>query len=341
MNLKSKILLSLAFSFVFSALVSCKGVTEPDSGKASSVVEYYGLIHVKDGKVVDKNKNPVVLNGMSLFWSQWGGSFYNEKCIQWLRDDWNCTVVRAALGVENGGYLDNPQVELAKIMHVVDAAVKLGIYVVVDWHDHHAENHLDQAKAFFKTIAEKYGDKPNLIYEIYNEPLQISWSQTVKPYAVEVIKTIRQYDPDNLIVVGNPTWSQDVDVAAKDPINDSNVAYSYHFYTSTHTQSLRNKAVAAMNAGAALFITEFGISEASGDGAINYAETTNWLNFTDNYKLSACNWSVIDKAESSAALKSGASPLGGWTENDLSESGKFIRDRIRRLNASVFDALNK
>ena len=327
---------------VLSFLCSCKssenGITNQGGG-GTTVVDYLGVIRAKGSAIVDKSGDTVALHGMSLFWSQWGGSFYNENCIRWLRDDWKCTVIRAACGVESGGYLTNPQAEVAKVTAVIDACVKLGIYVVVDWHDHNAQSHLEESKGFFRTIAQRYGDKPNVIYEVFNEPLQVSWSGVVKPYAQAVIEVIRQDDPDNLIVVGTPTWSQDVDVAARDPIIDGNVAYALHFYTSTHQQALRTKAITAMNSGVALFVTEYGISEASGTGNIDYVETEKWLAFLDQYRLSSCNWSVIDKDETSAALKPGTSPNGNWADTDLSVSGTYLRNRIRIVNDGIFRAL--
>jgi len=330
----------LVFSFVF--VVSCKASNNQvsqDSTSGKTIVTQFGLLHVDGNKIVDKNNDPIALHGMSMFWSQWSGSFYNKKCIDWLYSDWKCTVVRAAMGVEGGGYLTNPEAELANVMTVVDACIKNGIYVVVDWHDHNAQNHLEQAKRFFENISEKYGEYPNVIYELFNEPTQVSWKDVVKPYSEEVIKVIRANDPDNLIIVGNPTWSQDVDVAAKDPIIDTNIAYTLHFYTSTHKQSLRDKAVTAMNNNAALFVSEFGTSEASGNGIIDYNETQIWINFVKQYNLSTCNWSAFDKNETSAALKPGTNPLGNWTESDLSESGKFNRNLIRELNKDLFKAI--
>lgn len=312
----------------------------PDS-TTKTVVDYFGFLKVQGNKIVDKSNNVAVLRGMSLFWSQWGGNFYNESCIKWLRDDWKCTVVRASMGIESGGYLTNQQTEYKKVTAVIDACIKLGIYVIVDWHDHNAQDHLQQSKSFFASIALKYGASPNIIYELYNEPLQVSWSAVIKPYAVELINAIRQYDKKNIIIVGSPNWSQDVDVAAKDPIAGENIAYSLHFYTSTHTQSLRNKAVAAMNAGAALFVTEFGISEASGTGKINYAETSNWISFLETYNLSCCNWSIIDKNESSAALNPGSSYTGSWSQSNLSESGNFNRNYITSKNSAIFTAINE
>jgi len=312
-----------------------------NTNQSLSVVDYYGVIRVSGTKIIDKNGNHIALHGMSLFWSQWGGEFYNEKCIQWLRDDWRCTIVRVPCGIDKNGYLENPERELNKVMNVIDACIKLGIYVLIDWHDHKAENHIAQSKEFFKTIAQKYGNTPNILYEIYNEPVRVSWSKVVKPYAEDVIKVIRKYDPDNLIIVGTPHWSQDVEIAIDTPINDSNVAYAFHFYSSDrwHKQNFRDKVNAAVAKGAPIFITEYGISEANGDGVIDSVETARWLAFVDQYKFSTCNWSITTKVETSSALKPGASPFGSWSELDLTISGRTIRNRIRELNNDIFNSL--
>ena len=328
----------ILFAEIMIATVSY-GLTPDQNEKPKTVVEMFGLIHAKGNQIVDKNDKPVALHGMSLFWSQWGGKFYNEKCLDWLYNDFHCTVVRAAMGIEGGGYLVNPEREIEKVFKVIDECIRLGIYVIVDWHDHHAEQHTEQAKKFFDLISEKYGDQPNIIYEIYNEPLKISWSQIIKPYAEEIINVIRKNDPDNLIAVGTPTWSQDVDIAAKDPISDSNIAYVLHFYSSTHKQNIRDKATEAMKNNAALFVTEFGISEANGNGIIDSLETATWMSFIKENKLSTCNWSVIDKKETSAALLPDANPEGDWKESDLSESGKFNRNYIRRENENIFERI--
>ncbi|MBU2491636.1 MAG: glycoside hydrolase family 5 protein [Bacteroidetes bacterium] len=318
--------------------VSCKASpTENPEGNKQTIVERFGVIHTDGNKIVDKNGNTVALHGMSLFWSQWMPQYYNADCVKWLYEDWNCTVVRAAMAVEAGGYLTNPAAEMAKVKAVIDACIKVGIYVIVDWHDHNAELHREQAVSFFKEIATQYGDKPNLIYEIYNEPIHSSWKNDVKPYAEEVIQNIRAVDPDNLIIVGSPTWSQDVDIAAADPILYNNIAYSLHFYSATHKQELRNKAAAALNRGAALFVSEFGTCESSGTGIIDYQELDRWYSFIKTNNLSTCNWSIADKDETSAALKPGASGKGNWSDEQLTVSGKYVKAKIKELNKTHFN----
>jgi endoglucanase len=319
----------LSYSTTFSK--NDTNVLENDS----TVVERFGQLQVQGNKIVDKNGNPVALRGMSLFWSQWMGKYYNYSCLEWLRDDWECTVVRAAMGVEQGGYLQNPIAEKNKVLAVIDACIDLGIYVIIDWHDHNAQNHQAEALAFFTEIADLYGSYPNIIYEIYNEPLQVSWTEVIKPYAEAVIETIRSIDPDNLIIVGTPTWSQNVDVASQNPIEYDNIAYALHFYAATHKQWLRNKATIALNNGIALFVSEWGTCEASGDGIIDSVEVESWLNFMDENKLSWCNWSIADKNETSAALRSGADQSGYWQDSDLTESGSLVKDKIKSSNDSL------
>lgn len=297
-----------------------------------SAVTYFGPLKVSGNKIVGKDDKPVQLRGMSFFWSQWIGQYYNKECVKWLKDDWQSNIVRAAMAVEEKGYLTNPETEKKKVFDVVDAAIEQGLYVIIDWHDHHASDHLKEAKIFFAEMAQKYGDKPNVIYEPFNEPLQVSWSSVIKPYHQEVIDTIRHYDPDNLIICGTSTWSQDVDIAANDPLKGTNIAYTLHFYAGTHKQSLRDKAKAALNKGVALMVTEFGTTDASGDGTVNTSETITWWTFLDENSISWCNWSLADKAEGSASLKSGASISGGWTTSQLTESGFFIRKEMKIKN---------
>lgn len=278
--------------------------------------------------------SPGSIAGPSLFWSNngWGGEkYYTAGAVQTVAQDWNATLIRAAMGVdEDGGYLEDPTGNLSKVRTVVDAAIANDLYVIIDWHSHHAEDYTQSAVDFFQQMASEYGQHNHVIYEIYNEPLSVSWSGTIKPYAEEVISAIRAIDPDNLIVVGTPTWSQDVDAAANDPITGhDNIAYTLHFYAGTHTQHLRDKAQYALDRGIPLFATEWGTVNADGDGSVARSETDTWMNFFKQNNISHANWALNDKDEGASALVAGASPNGGWSDGEYTDSGHYVREIIR------------
>ncbi len=298
---------------------------------APTPVEIHGPLRVEGNRIVGHDGKPAVLKGMSFFWSQWQGQFYNSNVVHWLRDDWNCSIVRVAVGATRDGVLGNRGREMAKA--VIQAAIDRGMYVIVDWHDHAAHQHQAQAIAFFEDIARTYGKLPNIIYEPWNEPLKDhDWSTVIKPYHEAVVARIRAIDPDNLIVLGTQSWSQEVDKASRDPVKGTNLAYTLHFYAGTHRESLRQKARTALTNGAAIFVTEWGTGEANGAGKLDEVETRRWWDFMDQNRLSWCNWSITDKDETTAALLPKANPLGAWPTNEISPSGLLVRGELRRIN---------
>ena len=300
----------------------------------ASPVSVFGHLSVNGNKIVDQNNNVVSFAGNSFFWSNTGfgaENFYNSNAVDWLQEDWGATIVRAAMGVDEfGGFLSDRNGNRGRVETIVDAAIANDMYVIIDWHSHHAENFRSEAISFFEDMARKYGDHPNVIYEIYNEPLRVSWSQTLKPYSEAVIRAIRAIDPDNLIIVGTPFFSQEVDVASRDPIRGfDNIAYTLHFYAGTHGDSLRQRARTALNNGIALMVTEWGTVNANGDGGVAEASTREWMDFLRENDISHLNWSVHDKNEGASILRPGANSRGGWSDNDLTSSGRFVRDIVR------------
>lgn len=311
----------LLFLFVFLGLSVVS--------QAQTAVSSYGQLAVQGNSVVDQNGNDVQLQGMSLFWSQWQPRFYNKNTIEWLRDDWCLNVIRAAMAVESDGYLTNPEEEEAKVRAVIEGAIDLGVYVIVDWHDHNAHNHQAQAVDFFSRIAQDYGQYPNVIYETFNEPLNISWDNTLKPYHEAVISAIRQHDSDNIIVCGTPNWSQDVDDASNNKLSGANIAYTLHYYAGTHGASLRSKANTARSNGACLFVTEYGNVNADGDGGVSTSSANTWYDWMEDNKISHCNWAVSDKVEGASILNSSASSDGNWSSGDITTAGNFVRDYLK------------
>ena len=291
-------------------------------------VEVHGKLSVKGTQLVDANGNAYQIQGASTHGINWFPEYINKEGFQSMRDDWGINCVRIAMyTAEPEGYCEGGNKEQLKalIKQGVDYATELGMYVIIDWHILHdldPNKYKQDAIEFFDEMAKLYADYDNVLYEICNEPNGgTSWSQ-VKDYANEVIPVIKEHDPDAVIIVGTPTWSQDVDLAAMDPIEGyDNIMYTIHFYADTHRDDIRQKMEKALAAGIPVFCTEFGVCNASGSGANNFDEGNKWIQAMDDNGVSYCIWNLSNKNETSSLIKSGCTKKSGWTKDDLSEAG--------------------
>jgi endoglucanase len=319
---------------LFISAFSLSGCSRGSAGKnALSTIELNGQLKVVGSQLCNQNGDPIQLKGMSSHGLQWFGHYMNYDSIKFMRDDWGANLVRAAMYTSSGGYISNPKTLKTKVKEVVQAAIDLDIYVIIDWHilsDGDPNTYKEQAKAFFQEMASLYKDSPNVIYEICNEPNgDVTWDRDIKPYAEYIIPAIRDINPNAIIIVGTSTWSQDIHHAADDPLEYDNIMYACHFYAGTHTQWLRDRIDYAMSKGAAIFVTEWGTSEASGTGGPFLEEAKLWVDYMEEKKISWANWSLCDKTETSAALRPGSNPSGNWTDDNLTASGLFVKHSIK------------
>jgi endoglucanase len=306
----------------------------------------------KDGKAIQ-------LRGMSTGGLQWHADSINDNAFKALGGDWGANVVRLAMYVGEGGYASKPEL-YDQVVKGIDLAIANDMYVIVDWHVLTPGDPNDPVYAgasdFFKKIATKYPNNPNIIYELANEPNPgqaggsgvtndaAGWTK-IKNYATPIIKMLRDSGNQNLVVVGTPNWSQRPDLAAADPIADSNTMYTAHFYSATHKPStvstdrsnVMSNARYALEHGAGVFVTEWGVSAASGTGTIDLKAADQWLDFLNKYSISWANWQLDAMAatnpETSSALAQGISADPGadlkWDTTELSDSGNYVRTRIK------------
>lgn len=335
------------------------------SAKAQKVgpVSYYGALHTSGSKIVGaKNNQQAMLRGLSLFWSDATGMpYYDDDVISWLKDNLKIDVIRFAMGIqyynsqgnatepidEQYSYIGQPDGYLALLDKMVETAIKNDIYIIVDWHSHRAEYEQTAATEFFSAVAKKYAAIPNIIFEIYNEPVNTSWN-TIQGYANTVSPAIRQYS-QNLILVGTPKWSQ---MTSYGGVNATNVAYVLHFYAGTHgVSTYGTRLQSAMNSGYAVFISEWGTTEASGSGSVNEAASQEWITFMEQNRVSNCNWSVRqtvnslnpDKTELSSIF-SGSSNLttkAALSSASYSTSGTIVKNYLTSYASSWADSLTK
>lgn len=309
----------------------------PSDPKGTTPVSQHGQLSVKNRQLVDKSGKGYQLRGMSTHGLTWFPEFVNESAFKTLRDDWNTNVVRLAMYVDEWGngqcYMGNKSGSLELLEKGVDICIKLDMYVIIDWHvlnPGDPSKYTNEAKSFFETVSKRYAKYPNVIYEICNEPNGgASWSGNIKPYAEKIIPVIRKNAPNSVIIVGTPTWSQEIDKPLSDPLNYKNVMYAFHFYAATHA-GLRSNVENCVAQGLPVFVSEFGTCDASGGGANDFNETQKWLSYFDKQGISYCNWSICNKDETCSVLRPGTSANGNWSESDLTENGKWMRNWLKK-----------
>lgn len=314
-------------------VTSEKGNKEKQVADSRTPFEIHGALSVNGNRIVDEHGNSFQICGVSTHGLSWFPQYVNKQAVKSLKEDIGANTIRLAMYTAEGqGYCTGGDQSKLKnlVNNGVTYATNEGMYAIIDWHilqDLDPNVYKDQAKAFFDEMSKKYADQSNVLYEICNEPNGgTSWEQ-VKAYAEEVIPVIRANDPDAIIIVGTPNWSQDVDVAIKNPIKDQiNIVYAVHFYADTHKDNIRNKVKTAEDAGFPVLISEFSICDASGNGNNNIGEANTWINLLDQYGIGFVAWNLSNKNESSSIISSNCMKTSGWEYDDLSESGKWLVD---------------
>ncbi len=292
----------------------------------------WGRLTVKGTQVVNAKGQKVRLKGVSTHGIAWFPQYVNKsQFASWKK--FGCNTIRIAM------YTSKSEGYTTKLYSKVDKGVKyateLGMYVIIDWHilkEGNPNTGYSKAKTFFSKMAKKYRNQSNVLYEICNEPNgNVSWGGQIKPYATKIIKAIRKYDKKGIVIVGTPTWSQDVDQIAKNPIKGQrNIMYSLHFYAATHKDWNRNKLVMAHNKGLPVFVSEFSICEASGNGNNNYSEAGKWMSLLKKYNMSYISWSACNKNEKCSLIRSSCKKTGTINSKDLSATGKWFVRQLKQ-----------
>lgn len=297
-------------------------------------VGIHGQLRVQGTALVGEDGAPVQLRGISTMWLNWEDRYSTSKeGLRWMRDNWGITLYRAALGIEpEGAYLQNRERALSQLRQIVHNAIDLGVYVLIDWHDHNAHEHESEAIEFFSEVAAEFGSFPHVLYETFNEPELIDWSAQIKPYHEAVVPAIRAADPDGVIILGTRQWSQRVDEAADDPVSGTNLMYTVHFYACDHGDEQRSQAQAAYDKGLALFVTEWGATPADGGAAeprVCADEAQAWHDFLDARSIGWAAWKLDGCGDSSCLFSSDSAPReGGWTSQWLNGHAQFVVDRL-------------
>lgn len=283
-------------------------------------------LHVDGTHLADEKGNLVQLRGLSTHGIAWFPQYVDKDCIHELKELFGINVLRIAMyTAENGGYCTDGDKEALKalVMKGVDICEEEGIYAIIDWHilrDGNPKMNQDEAIKFFDEMSAKYADKTHVLYEICNEPNgdRAHWPEILE-YAETVIPVIRAHDPDAIIICGTPSFSKLSYAAEKNRLDDPNVVYTQHFYAASDI-SLRKDLQRAIDGGVPVFVSEFGIVEANGNGAADTESGDAWMEILDEYGISYVMWNISNKDEGSAIFKADVTKTSSFTLDDMNES---------------------
>ncbi|WP_343688661.1 cellulase family glycosylhydrolase [Chitinophaga sp.] len=247
-------------------------------------------LHVDGNRIKDSSGNNVTLRGVSILAPE-----HNNECttcatkpisemLQWQSDagkGWHSRVVR--LQVTCAKVSDPAQSFTDIIDPYVQQAIAKGLYIIVDLHfvSNYGPGGIPQVFVmnFWKYVAPKYANTPNVLFEVYNEPINPDVWTTWKSYIQPVIDTIRAVAPRNIILVGGPQWSTRVNSAAANPMTGANLVYVYHIYPNqgAATATNLNTKFGTSAQTIPVMLTEFGWNDNSNysDG-VTHGTTTAW-----------------------------------------------------------------
>jgi len=303
---------------------------------ADSALARYGHLQVRGKLLCDQRGTPVNLHGVFIRGLTREAKYVNEKCFRTMVDEWKVEVIRvpfmSAQWYSEPSYIGDANYE-GQLYKAIELCEKLGVYCIVDWHvlgDGNPMTHAKEAEKFFTKLSKKYAKKTHLIYELCNEPngKEVSWDGVVKPYAESMIRVIRKNAPESIVIVGSSTWSQDVDIAARNPLTEKNILYAFHFYAGSHKQDLRDKVARAAQT-LPLFSSEWGTSNYDAQGGPFVEESTKWIEFMRERNIGWCHYALTDFPESAAMLKTNTPATGEWKQSDLTASGAFIVEYLK------------
>ena len=296
-----------------------------------------GQLRVCGVKLCNDSREAVQLRGMSTHGLQWYSQCLNDASLDTLAG-WGADVLRISMYIQEGGYETDPEGFTNQVSALIDEATERGMYALVDWHmlsPGDPYHNLERAKTFFAEIGRRHNSKTNLLYEIANEPSGVPWSR-IKGYAEELIPVIRAADPETPILVGTRAWSSlglseggDENEVIDNPVQASNIMYTFHFYAASHGDEYLN-ALSRATDRIPMFVTEFGTQEYTGDGGNDFAMSQRYLDLMASKTISWTSWNFSDDERSGAVFTEGTCPNGPFTGTSrLKEAGKWLRDRVR------------
>ncbi|HEY8926852.1 MAG TPA: cellulase family glycosylhydrolase, partial [Polyangia bacterium] len=208
----------------------------------------------------------------------------------------------------------------------VDYLKQKGLYAIIDWH-YIADTtaHQSTTSAFWTEMAPKFANDSNVLFELYNEPINGGNWQTVKPDMQVWHDIVRQGAPRNLILVGSGNWDQLVAAATSDPIQGHDLVFVAHMYPEHWKQVSLRQQIATAAKRFPIAITEWGFDSSSGtlngsidDYGTSFREFVRELNISWTAWCASTSWRPT-MFNRDFTLRTGDRAMGGFVKDWLYE----------------------
>lgn len=325
----------IVFAGLLQMLVVCAAALVAGPVFAADTVPW---LHVDGRHIKDADGTVVVLSGVSIpdpevindhRWEQTAINVI-DNAVQ----NFHSTVIRVPVladpdsGEGTSGFFSDPDAYIETHLDpVVSRAIELGVYVIIDLHlvsDYSAAQRDDDVIPFWDRVASQYADIPNIIFEIYNEPINPDdWGTWLNTMAQPVVDHIRTLAPNNLIIVGGPRWTQNMSGAATRPVAGNNIVYAAHVYPE-HPPESWDENFGAVAANHPLFVTEWGYV-LGGSPPTDGTTSSFGIPFLQWMQEKGASWTAF------AFDPKWGPPMfeGGWRPNGGEEGmGEFVRSAL-------------
>jgi endoglucanase len=272
-----------------------------------------GGYYVNGNTLCTADGRPHLLHGVdrpSLEWNANGEHIVPEDFQ--MMASWNANVVRVALNQDY--WLADSPLYAANYASTVDQVVVFaeaaGLDVILDlhWSDQgtlgSCASKCQQLMAdpnsvrFWTEVATRYGQDGRVMFELYNEPHDVSWqiwlhggttSQGWQAVGMQdLYDAVRGAGANNLVIAGGLNWAYDLTGVPTNPIDGYNVLYATHPYNNASDRLPPSwEAYWGFLAKThAVIATEFGDTNAQCSGEFNQQ----LIDFADSHHVSWTAW---------------------------------------------------
>jgi endoglucanase len=311
-------------------------------------------LHTEGNQLKDPDGNTVILRGVSMIdigaEESWYGGIYNnidrlvnKNDSQGSSPGWYTKIIRIPVIPYDSGFQSPiPYVNGSDDFYntllrpVIDYCKQKDVYAIIDWHYVDDVNiHAQTTTEFWTYIAPKFANDSHVLFELYNEPINNNSSEAenwnvVRGYMQNWYNIVRAAAPDNLILVGTPTWSQVLTPTINNPINGNNIMYVVHTYPSHWGNSWNRDQISQTAQVHPLIMTEWGFSQSNEEpGSIAYGSISDYgqplMDFIESRGISNTAW---------CANYEWGPPMY-WSDGTLrcgeGEMGCFVKDQLYEM----------